>query len=126
MRRASNGFIRAALSRSRVPRTTEVRKIASGQIGQIIGNGLIQTVANSSPIWQGGLLEHFRAGKDGRVFDVRPGLEFYKPSPGTPLSRRRVLDSSFRIKKPNTRAPQIASNVAIYFGEKFEARREAT
>ena len=32
-----------------------------------------------------GLLEHFRTGKDGRVFEVRLGLESYKPSPGTPF-----------------------------------------
>ena len=100
MRRASNGLIRAVLSRSRVPRTTEVRKISSGQIGQIVGNGLIQTVANSSPIWRGWLLEHFRSGKDGRVFEVRPGLKFCKPPPGTPWSRRREVESTFNSKTP--------------------------
>ena len=67
----------------------------SGQIGQIIGNGLIQTVANSNPIWRGGLLEHFRSGKDGRVFEIRPGLKFYKPSPGTPFESAPGLKFAF-------------------------------
>ena len=27
-------------------------------------------------------MEHFHSGKDVRVFEVKPGLKFYKPSPG--------------------------------------------
>ena len=98
------------LSRNRVPRATEVRKTPSGQIVPIIGNSLIQTVANSSTIWRGAVVgtfpvsnmktpshpgavsevRHLASQKDGRVFEVRPGLKFYKPSPGPTLSRRRV------------------------------------
>ena len=44
------------------------QKISSGQIGQIIGNGLIQTVANSSTIW--------RVAKP-EVFEASPVLKFY-------------------------------------------------
>ena len=43
LRRASSGLTSAG-----------GQKNPSGQIGQIIGNSLIQTVANSSPIWRGG------------------------------------------------------------------------
>ena len=35
-------------------------------------------------------VRHLASQKDGRVFEVRPGLKFYKPSPGPTLSRRRV------------------------------------
>ena len=35
-----------------------------------------------SDLATGGLLEHVRSGKGVRVFEVRPGLKFYKPSPG--------------------------------------------
>ena len=84
----------------------------SGHIVPIIGNGLIQTVANSSTIWRGAVVgtfpislglqhiprgtpsvsevRHLASQKDGRVFEVRPGLKFYKPSLGPTLSRRRV------------------------------------
>ena len=85
-------------------------KNSSGQIVPIIGNSLIQTVANSSTIWRGAVVgtfpvsnmktpshpgavsevRHLASQKDGRVFEVRPGLKFYKPSPGPTLSRRRV------------------------------------
>ena len=74
----------------------------SGQIVPTIGNSLIQTVANSSTIWRGAVVgtfpvsnmktpshpgavsevRHLASQKDGRVFEVRPGLKFYKPSPG--------------------------------------------
>ena len=116
LRRASNGFTRASNVSSYItlPKQGTAsdggQKNPSGQIVPIIGNSLIQTVANSSTIWRGAVVgtfpvsnmktpshpgavsevRHLASQKDGRVFEVRPGLKFYKPSPGPTLSRRRV------------------------------------
>ena len=110
LRRASNGITRASNVSSYItlPKQDTAsdggQKNPSGQIGQIIGNSLIQTVANSSTIWRGAVVgtfpvsnmktpshpgavsevRHLASQKDGRVFEVRPGLKFYKPSPGPP------------------------------------------
>ena len=41
------------------------------------------------------------AEKEGRVFEIKPGLEFYKPSPAPSVwSPRREVGSPFRILKP--------------------------
>ena len=118
LRRASNGLTRASNVSSYItlPKQGTAsdggQKNPSGQIVPIIGNSLIQTVANSSTIWRGAVVgtfpislglqhiprgtpsvsevRHLASQKDGRVFEVRPGLKFYKPSLGPTLSRRRV------------------------------------